>query len=72
MEIMASTSNAEKLVKIARIVYQLCDYTDFRADFLKISEFAGSGLFSQIRSHLLVISSFQSHEMCSSPIALVR
>ena len=35
MEIMASTSNAEKLVKIARIVYQLCDYTDFRADFLK-------------------------------------
>ena len=30
MEIMASTSNAENLVKIARIVYQLCDYTDFR------------------------------------------
>ena len=35
MEIMASTSNAENLEKIARIVYQLCDYTDFRADFLK-------------------------------------
>ena len=35
MEIMVSTSNAENLVKIARIVYQLCDYTDFRALFLK-------------------------------------
>ena len=32
---MASTSNAENLVKMARIVYQLCDYTDFRAVFLK-------------------------------------
>ena len=35
MEIMASTSNAENFMKIARIVYQLCDYTDFRADFLQ-------------------------------------
>ena len=26
---MASTSNAENFMKIARIVYQLCDYTDF-------------------------------------------
>ena len=32
---MASTSNAENLKKIARIVYQLCYYTDFRALFLK-------------------------------------
>ena len=32
---MASTSNAENFMKIARIVYQLCDYTDFRADFLQ-------------------------------------
>ena len=32
---MASTSNAENLEKIARIVDQLCDYADFRADFLK-------------------------------------
>ena len=32
---MASTSNAENFLKIARIVYQLCDYTDFRADFLQ-------------------------------------
>ena len=35
MEIMACTSNAENLVEIARIVYQLCDYKDFRAAFLK-------------------------------------
>ena len=35
MEIMASTSNAEISVKIATIAYQLCDYKDFRADFLK-------------------------------------
>ena len=35
LEIMASTSNAENFMKIARIVYQLCDYTDFRADFLQ-------------------------------------
>ena len=32
---MASTSNAENFMKIARIVYQLCDYPDFRADFLQ-------------------------------------
>ena len=32
---MASTSNAENFMKVARIVYQLCDYTDFRADFLQ-------------------------------------
>ena len=51
---MASTSNAENLVEIARIVYQLCDYTDFRADYLKL-EFAGSGWFSQIRSHIKVL-----------------
>ena len=35
MKIMASTTNAENLVKIARIAYQLCDYKDFRAVFLK-------------------------------------
>ena len=35
MEIMASTCNAENLAEIARKVYQLCDYTDFRADFLQ-------------------------------------
>ena len=32
---MASTTNAENFMKIARIVYQLCDYTDFRAEFLQ-------------------------------------
>ena len=32
---MACTSNAENFMKIARIVYQLCDYTHFRADFLQ-------------------------------------
>ena len=32
---MASTSNAENFMKIAGIVYQLCDYTHFRADFLQ-------------------------------------
>ena len=32
---MASTSNAENFMKIARIDYQLCDYTDFRVDFLQ-------------------------------------
>ena len=32
---MASTNNAENFMKIARIVYQLCDYTDFRADCLQ-------------------------------------
>ena len=31
-------SNAENLVKTARIVYQLCDYTDFSSDFLKTRE----------------------------------
>ena len=38
VEIKVSTSNAENVVKISRIdwiVYQLCDYTDFRALFLK-------------------------------------
>ena len=35
LEIMASTSNDENFMKIARIVYQLCDYTHFRADFLQ-------------------------------------
>ena len=50
MEIMASTSNAENLVEIARIVYQLCDYIDFRTEL----EYAGSGLFSQIRSHTYI------------------
>ena len=35
LEVMVSTSNAENFMKIARIVYQLCDYTDFRADFLQ-------------------------------------
>ena len=49
----ASTSNAENLVKVARIVYQLCDYTDFRAVFLKTKKNEGSGLFLQIRSHIL-------------------
>ena len=34
---MASTNNAENFMKIARIVYQLCDYTHFRADFLQTS-----------------------------------
>ena len=43
MEIMASTSNAENLEKIDRIVYQLCDYTDFRADFLQ-TRFCGKWL----------------------------
>ena len=32
---MASTNNAENFMKIARIVYQLCYYTHFRADFLQ-------------------------------------
>ena len=32
---MASTSNAENFMKISKIVYQLCDYTHFRADFLQ-------------------------------------
>ena len=32
---MACTSNAANFMKVARIVYQLCDYTDFRADFLQ-------------------------------------
>ena len=32
---MASTSNAENFMEIARIVDQLCDYTHFRADFLQ-------------------------------------
>ena len=35
LEIMASTSNAENFMKIARIVYRLCCYADFRADFLQ-------------------------------------
>ena len=35
MEIMASASKAESLVKVARIFYQLCDYRNFRAVFLK-------------------------------------
>ena len=43
---MASTSNAENLVEIARIIYQLCDYTDFRADFLRTTKLAR--LFSRI------------------------
>ena len=43
MEIMASTGNAEIVVKIARTVYQLCEYTDFRPVFLKTKR---SGLFS--------------------------
>ena len=35
LDIMASTSNDENFMKITRIVYQLCDYTHFRADFLQ-------------------------------------
>ena len=49
---MASTSNAENFMKIARIVYQLCEYTPTLELIFSKLEFAGSGWFSQIRSHM--------------------
>ena len=51
METMASTNNAEILVKITRIVNKLCDYKTLELFFSK-REFAGSGLFLQIWSQI--------------------
>ena len=64
---MASTSNAENLVEIARILYQLCDYTDFRADFSEL-EF---GWFSQIRSHFFLSTSDKEVDTTSIDLLLL-
>ena len=61
----ASTSNAEKLVKIARIVYQLCDYTDFRAVFLKTKQKMGEVVCFCKSDHIFCTC------MCQVPIAMV-
>ena len=47
---MASTSNAENLVKVARTIYQLCEYTDFIAVFLN-TEILAIGPF-RMDSHI--------------------
>ena len=48
---MASTSNAENLVKVARNIYQLCDYTDFKAVFLELETSACFPIPSHILYH---------------------